>query len=222
MEEIWKTIDNFENYEVSNLGNIRNKETKELKNMPINYYGYRMVCLNSHKMLVHRVVAMMFIPNPNNYPQINHKDENKENNCVDNLEWCSPKYNSNYGNQSKKISNALKGKTREEIHLTYIQKLKEREERRIKRKNSHLYYGFNSKEEYIKINGKTFSWNGKPPRAGSKWTEKERIKRNNTLNKMIYIYKPRKNQPILSKPIKKEELEKYLSEGWLLCKKKGE
>jgi hypothetical protein len=50
-----------------------------------------------HRVLVHRLVAKAFIPNPNNFAQVNHKDENTLNNCVDNLEWCNSKYNCNYG-----------------------------------------------------------------------------------------------------------------------------
>lgn len=46
---------------------------------------------------IHRLVAIAFIPNPNNYPMVNHKDENPKNNCVENLEWCDAKYNNNYG-----------------------------------------------------------------------------------------------------------------------------
>lgn len=61
---------------------------------------------------MHRVVAEAFIPNPNNFEQVNHKDENKLNNCVDNLEWCTCKYNSNYGTRNirikKSVSNAHK------------------------------------------------------------------------------------------------------------------
>ena len=53
--------------------------------------------------LVHRLVATHFIPNPNNLPEVNHKDECKTNNCVDNLEWCDRKYNANYGKHSPKI-----------------------------------------------------------------------------------------------------------------------
>ena len=49
------------------------------------------------------MVAETFIPNPNNYPQVNHKDENRHNNCVNNLEWCTAKYNANYGNRNKKL-----------------------------------------------------------------------------------------------------------------------
>lgn len=53
------------------------------------------------KFLVHRLVALAFIPNPNCLPQVNHKDENRANNDVDNLEWCSAKYNMNYGMGAK-------------------------------------------------------------------------------------------------------------------------
>ena len=70
--------------------------------------GYLKVCLYKDKaekqVLVHRLVAEAFLPNPQNLPQINHKDENKKNNCVDNLEWCDAKYNINYGERNRKIA----------------------------------------------------------------------------------------------------------------------
>ena len=62
------------------------------------YYFHQLSCSGKRKTVyVHRMVAMAFIPNPNNLPAVNHKDEDKSNNCVENLEWCTFKYNNNYG-----------------------------------------------------------------------------------------------------------------------------
>ena len=73
--------------------------------------GYFVVNLyKNNKLKQHRVniiVAQAFIPNPNNLPQVNHKDENKQNNRVDNLEWCTAKYNSNYGSRNERISKKI-------------------------------------------------------------------------------------------------------------------
>lgn len=84
-------------YEVSNFGRVR-RNGKILK--PFNNYGYLRVDLFKNgivrKFLIHRLVAQAFIPNPKNLPQVNHKDEDKTNNCVENLEWCDAKYNINY------------------------------------------------------------------------------------------------------------------------------
>ena len=103
MEEIWKDIEGYEGkYKVSNLGNVksfvRDKNGKLLlggrSGKYRNYYSVRL-CGRCFK--VHRLVAAAFIPNPNNLPLVNHKDENGLNNCVENLEWCDNKYNTNYG-----------------------------------------------------------------------------------------------------------------------------
>lgn len=70
--------------------------------------GYHQVKLGKVGFRIHRLIASAFLPNPMGYPIINHKDENPSNNCVDNLEWCTYKYNSNYGNvkvsRSKKVA----------------------------------------------------------------------------------------------------------------------
>lgn len=106
MIEIWKPIPEFNGrYEVSNLGRIKSftrKKEGEIINGSPDGKGYIMVKLyygsQKNKMCkVHRLVAEAFIENPNNYPQVNHKDEDKTNNCVDNLEWCTNEYNINYG-----------------------------------------------------------------------------------------------------------------------------
>ena len=101
MEEIWKDIEGYEGlYQVSNLGRVKSLRRNIILRQGITRNGYEIVNLYKNKskyFLIHRLVANVFIPNPNNYPIVNHKDENKLNNCVDNLEWCTQKYNINYG-----------------------------------------------------------------------------------------------------------------------------
>ena len=101
-------------YQVSNLGNVRSlnynktKKIQHLKKVVINKKGYLAVGLSKKGIFkiktVHRLVAETFISNPNNLPQVNHIDENKLNNSVTNLEWCTNKYNINYGTRKERIS----------------------------------------------------------------------------------------------------------------------
>ena len=107
MEEIWKKIDGY-NYEVSNYGNVRRIETGKILKQYKNKDGYMRVELRNmdkrKNCRVHRLVAIAFIPNPDNLPEVNHKNELKADNTVSNLEWCTPKYNNNYGTRIEKIS----------------------------------------------------------------------------------------------------------------------
>lgn len=126
MEEIWKPIPGYEGYyEISNTGKVRsltriiidkngracNYTGKEIS-LTIRHDKYVQVGLSKNgikkKFKVHRLVALVFIPNPNNLPCVNHKDENPSNNYADNLEWCTIEYNNNYGTHNEKIKQSMK------------------------------------------------------------------------------------------------------------------
>lgn len=113
MQEVWKDIEGYEGiYQVSNLGNVRSLEkkvynrTNKGKNLKMfdNGHGYLQVILQKNKnkksFKVHRLVANAFLDNPNNLPQVNHKDCNRKNNNVDNLEFCSCDYNIKYASEN--------------------------------------------------------------------------------------------------------------------------
>ena len=137
-KEIWKDVVGYEGlYQVSNKGNVYSVERRNVRGRkcsgrtlkPIyNKYGYLRVnlCKNGKvkARYIHSLVAEVFIPNQNNYLEINHKDEIKTNNHVENLEWCTGDYNLRYGTRIKRISDtnriAVKGvhkETGEEIYL---------------------------------------------------------------------------------------------------------
>lgn len=110
MEEIWKDIEGYEGlYQVSNTGKVRSLIQKSELQAPWHLLkpcltrGYASVGLwrkqnGAKTFLVHRLVAKAFVPNPNGYKEVNHKDEDKLNNCSDNLEWCTREYNMSYRN----------------------------------------------------------------------------------------------------------------------------
>ena len=117
IEEIWKPIEGYEGlYEVSNTGRVRSLDKYDSMNRFLrgrilrlftDGLGYLRAQLYSNSkrksFLVHRLVAQAFIPNPDNLPQVNHRDENPSNDNVDNLEWCDGKYNVNYGTRIDRI-----------------------------------------------------------------------------------------------------------------------
>ena len=129
MQEIWKDIENYEGlYQISNFGRVRSLNHFRKNGtgiylhkgkilIPQNANGYCFVRLSkngkSKQYLLHRLVAQAFLPKLEKYNEINHKDENKRNNHINNLEWCSHKYNINYGtgNERRKTSEQGKKKT---------------------------------------------------------------------------------------------------------------
>lgn len=142
--EIWKDIKGYEGlYQVSNFGNIKSlrkwngargkhfyESCERILTPTDNGYGYCIVCLVKNHFrknyYVHRLVAEAFIENPYGYPQINHKDYNRKNNNVDNLEWCTSKQNTQYSsvNMRKPRINPTKSNTGERF-ITYRNSKKE-------------------------------------------------------------------------------------------------
>ena len=131
--EIWENMKGFEGfYQVSNEGKgksldrvvemnnkwgTKTKVVKKGKLLTPHYYpnGYLFFTLTvngkKYQEPVHRAVAKAFIPNPQNLPEVNHKDEDKSNNCVENLEWCTHQYNNTYNNKHLKVGNKLLNRT---------------------------------------------------------------------------------------------------------------
>lgn len=124
-KEIWKTCPDYTFVEVSNLGNVRTKDRIVTRSNGRRYFvkgrvlkqqlnknGYMYVEFSVNnkifRLSTHRMSAITFIPNPNNYPEVNHKDNNPKNNAVSNLEWCTRQYNiayrEKYGKSAKKVS----------------------------------------------------------------------------------------------------------------------
>ena len=132
--EIWKDIQGYEgHYQVSSKGNVRSldryiecrgtyrfQKGKTLKPY-INKFGYRQVILydkNGYKLhRINRLVAQSFIPNPNNLPQVNHKDEVKTNDCVNNLEWCTCLYNLTYNDLHHRRNNMNNKKSKQVVQI---------------------------------------------------------------------------------------------------------
>ena len=107
-----KDIENYEGlYAITRDGKVWSYKSNKFLKPVLDKDGYHKVNLCKDKKMktfrIHRLVAEAFIPNPKGLPQVNHKDENKNNNCVENLEWCDAKYNMNYGTRTERAAKKL-------------------------------------------------------------------------------------------------------------------
>lgn len=166
--EVWRTIQGYEGlYEVSNLGRVRSLDHYDslgrlhmgviLKPQLDGRKNYLHVSLGRHSMKqVHRLVAEAFLDNPDGLPQVNHKDENKTNNTVENLEWCSAKYNNNYGSKvgSKRGERHHGAKVTEEM----VYEIKRRIVHGEKQKDLAIEYGLSTSQLSAINVGRYWGW----------------------------------------------------------------
>lgn len=155
MKEKWKDIKGYEGlYQISSLGRVKSlaRSTKNqycksnyIMKSEVQKSGYKKIGLYKNRkqtyFSIHRLVAEAFIPNPNNYPCVNHKDENKNNNNVINLEWCTYEYNNCYGTRLLRLSNSRKKKVAQYDKKNNLLKIWESEEEAIKTLgiSNHIY-----------------------------------------------------------------------------------
>ena len=107
-----KEILGYENYTIDEDGNVFTKKRGRYMRPFANHSGYLGIYLSKNGkrkyFFIHKLVAVAFVPNPNNYKEVNHIDEDKKNNKAENLEWCTREYNNNYGTKLSKVSKRVK------------------------------------------------------------------------------------------------------------------
>ena len=107
-----KSIDGFKGYSMNEVSAVFSHKSNKWLKPKIDRYGYKVYGLsidgNMHTVTAHRLVAKTYIPNPDNLPCVNHKNENKLDNGIENLEWCTVKYNDNHGTRNERMADTKK------------------------------------------------------------------------------------------------------------------
>ena len=233
MKEIWKDIDGYEGlYQVSNLGRIKVlahtfKRYSSERILDFSKYDHKYISVNlydgnkCHIVSLHSLVAQAFIPNPDNLPMINHKDENPSNNRADNLEWCTHRHNDSYGTKPARISAKLKAlyeseegqRIKNSISVSlkdyYLTEDGQKRKKIIGSQHSKENLSLESRKKmresqkrYCQIHGNSFS--GKHHSDGTREILRQAI-----------LGRRWMNDREVEVQVKSEDIEKYLNEGYV-------
>lgn len=161
--EIWKEIKGYNGrYYVSNYGRLKSlyKGVKIIR--PGNVNGYMSVVLHDNTVrktrTIHRLVGIYFIPNPDNLPQINHKDFNRSNNHVDNLEWCTNRYNVNHSISAGRMFRGELNKSRGKLKEYQVREIRLLLEKRVTLSKIASKYNINPRTVGAIKSGKIWGW----------------------------------------------------------------
>lgn len=143
-EAVFKEIEGYPLYLIGSDGSVYSKKSNRFLKPVLQHTGYKHIELRNEngpkQFSVHRLVAKAFIPNPNNYPVVNHIDQNRVNNAVTNLEWCTYEYNSNHADCQKRKRN----------RINYYSEKQLRSRANMKNRNGKMVFQYSKEGEYIR------------------------------------------------------------------------
>lgn len=195
--EIWKDIEGYEGlYEVSSLGRVRSldridgaghlRKGKILK-PKLEPSGYLRVTLHKESIgkcfRINRLVASAFIPNPNGYPVVNHRDEDKTNDRADNLEWCTVRYNNNYGTRNERI---VQTKINNGTYNEYLVNLKKKDVKLYNRERDRIWRENNPEKKRESSRRRYYKDIEKSRKYAREWASKHRRRKKKPIEESLW------------------------------------